>query len=143
MHRRNNLVLLCGVERVQHGARLLLRTLFHWCEQFAAARSEREMTLAPIFGRGLAADQAAFFEIAQKAAKVAGVELKRPANVRCGDVIRLRNLIEHPHLAERIGAVEVGLAQYTDLPRVKAIETTYGRNCLLARHRARVDQLVD
>src|SRR4029077_17070972 len=138
MHRRNNLVLLCGVERVQHGARLLLRTLFHWCEQFAAARSQREMTLAPVFGRSLAADQPALFEIAQKAAEVAGVELKRPANVRCSDVIRLRDLIQHPHLSERVGAVEVGLAQYANLPRVKAIETTYGRDCLLARHRARV-----
>jgi hypothetical protein len=93
MHCRNNLVLLRGVERVQHGAGLLLRTLFHRSEQFAAARSQREMTLAPVFGRGLAADQAALFEIAQKAAEVAGVELKRPANVRCGDVIRLRDLM--------------------------------------------------
>src|SRR4029077_16196224 len=123
MHRRNNLVLLRGVERVQHGAGLLLRTLFHRSEQFAAARSQREMTLAPVFGRGLAADQAALFEIAQKAAEVAGVELKRPANIRCGDVIRLRDLIEHPHLAERVGAVEVGLSQYANLPRVKPIET--------------------
>lgn len=104
---------------------------------------EREMTLAPVFGRGLAADQAALFEIAQKAAEVAGVELKRPANIRCGDVIRLRDLIEHPHLAERVGAVEVGLSQYANLPRVKAIETAHGRDCLLARHRARLGQLVD
>ena len=81
------------------------------------------------------ADQAALFEIAQDAAQIAGVEIERAADVVCGRGLVVGELVEHPHLAERIGAVEIGFAQDADLARVEAIEAAYRGDALLRRVR--------
>ena len=56
----------------------------------------------------------------------------------------MRELVQHPHFTERVGAVEVSLAQDANLPRVKAVELADGRNACPICHGARsVGKLVD
>ena len=43
---------------------------------------------------------------------------------------RMRDLVEHAHLAERVGAVEIVFAQDADLPRVKAVEAADGGDAI-------------
>ena len=45
------------------------------------------MTLPPIFCGGPAADQPAFFEIAQQPAEIAGVKIERTRNIGCREFI--------------------------------------------------------
>ncbi len=102
------------------------------------------MALAGVFCRSLAADQPTLFEIAQQAAEIAGVEIERASNVASGEPIALRQLVEHPHFAERIGAVEIGFPQDADLARIEAVEAADCCDCLLACHAGgRVAQIVD
>ncbi len=78
--------------------------------------------------------------------KIAGVEIERAADVARGDAVAVRDLVQHAHLAERVGAVEIGLAQHADLPRVEAVEAAHRGDALLrsgADIAAAVGQLVD
>src|SRR5262245_42481672 len=101
------------------------------------------MSLARILRRRLAADQPALLEIAQQAAEISRIKVERAANVARCQLVAMCQLVQNAHLPERIGAVEVCLAQYADLLGVKPIESAYRRHCLLACHKARVGKLVD
>src|SRR5580700_7973428 len=90
------------------------------------------MALPGIACRGFAFDQAAFLEIAQHAAEIAGIEIERAADLGRGRRATAGDLIKHPRLAERIGAVEKGFAQHADLPRVEAIEAADRGDALVA-----------
>ncbi len=68
------------------------------------------MALARVLGGGLARDQPALFKIAQHAAQITGVEIERASDVAGGQAIAAGNFVEHAHLAERVGAVEIGFA---------------------------------
>src|SRR5579862_2883025 len=80
------------------------------------------MALPGISRRNFAADQAAFLEIAQHAAQIAGIEIEGATDLGRGRGAAAGDLVKHPRLAERIGAVEKRLAQHADLPRVEAVE---------------------
>src|SRR5579862_665352 len=88
------------------------------------------MALPRVAGGSFAPDQPALFEIAQQARQITGVEIERAADLACGGRIRARDLVKHPRLAERIGAVEERFAQYADLPRVKAVEAAHRRDAI-------------
>ena len=92
------------------------------------------MALPSIFLRGLAADQAALLEIAQKPAEISCIEVEGARDVAGGKSVVLREFIQHPHFTERVGAVEVSLAQDTNLPRIKSIEPTDGRDACSICH---------
>src|SRR5262245_21822125 len=96
------------------------------------------MTLARIFRRRLAADQPAFLEIPQQAAEISSIKIDSAANVARCQLVAMRQLVQNAHLPERVGAVEVCLAQHADLLGVEPIESAYRRNCLLACHKASV-----
>ena len=93
------------------------------------------MTLASVFRRSFAADQSALLEIAQQAAEISCVEVKRAADVACCQAVAMRELVENTHLAERIGAIEIGFSQHADLLRIEPIESADRGDCLLACHR--------
>src|ERR1700685_829933 len=80
------------------------------------------MALPGIARRGFSLDQAAFLEVAQHAAQITGIEIERAADLGRGRGAAAGELVKHPRLAERIGAVEKGFAQHADLPRVEAVE---------------------
>src|SRR3984957_20770778 len=80
------------------------------------------MALPGVMRRGFSFDQAALLEIAQHAAEIAGIEIERAADLGCGGRAAAGELVKHPRLAERIGAVEKGFAQHADLPRVETVE---------------------
>src|ERR1700734_156528 len=98
----------------------------------AAARRERQMALPGIARGNFAADQAALLEIAQHAAQIPGIEIKRAADLGRGRGAAAGDLVEHAGLAERIGAVEKGFAQHPDLPRVEAVEAADRGDALVA-----------
>src|SRR5262245_66301762 len=101
------------------------------------------MTLARVFCRRLAADQPALLEIPQQAAEVSRIEVECAANVARCQLVAMGQFVQNAHLPERIGTIEVCLAQHADLLRVKPIESANRRDCLLACHRASVGKLVD
>ena len=88
------------------------------------------MALPGVAGRRRAPDQAAFFEIAQHAGQIAGIELERAADLARRRRVPARDLVEHARLAERIGAVEKSFAQYADLPRVEAVKAAHRRDAV-------------
>src|ERR1700733_14094206 len=90
------------------------------------------MALPGIARRCLSLDQSAFLEIAQHAAEIAGIEIERAADLGRGRGAAAGELVKHPRLAERIGAVEKGFAQHSDLPRVEAVEAADRGDALVA-----------
>src|ERR1700686_3570609 len=109
------------------------------------------MTLPGIARRGFSLDQAAFLEIAQHAAEIAGIETERAADLGRGRRAAAGDLVKHPRFAERIGTVEKGFAQHADLPRVEAVEAANRGDALVAlpdgchvsRHGASLGQILD
>src|ERR1700722_1583390 len=97
--------------------------------------------------RGFSFDQAAFLEIAQHAAQIAGIEIERPADLGRGRRAAAGDLVKHPRLGERIGTVEKGFAQHADLPRVEAVEAANRGDALVAlpdgRHDESLGQILD
>src|SRR5262249_35928615 len=85
--------LLRAIELVEHRPCLLLRALLQRRKRLASALAQSEVTLASILCRGLACNQAALLEIAQKPAEIAGIEVKRTAHDRGCDVIPVRDLV--------------------------------------------------
>src|SRR5580704_6836752 len=98
----------------------------------AAARRERQMALPGVARRDFAPDQSAFLEIAQHAAEIAGIEIERAADLGRGRGAARGDLVKHPRLGERIGAIEKGFAQHADLPRVEAVEAANRGDALVA-----------
>ena len=147
VHRRDQPRLLGGHELAEHGAGVVLRAAFQRRVSGAAARRERQMALPGVARRNFAADQAAFLEIAQHAAQIAGIEIERAADLGRGRGAAAGDLVKHPRLGERIGAVEKGLAQHADLPRVEAVEAADRGDALVAlaggRHDASLGQILD
>src|SRR5258708_36545255 len=105
------------------------------------------MALPGIARRGFAFDQAALLEVAQHAAQIAGIEIERAADLGRGRRAAAGDLVKHPRLAERIGAVEKSFAQYADLPRVEAVEAADRGDALVAlpdgRHDPSFGQILD
>src|ERR1700722_17681486 len=102
------------------------------------------MALPCVARRGFSFDQAAFLEIAQHAAEITGIEIERAAHLGRGRGAAAGDLVKHPRLAERVGAVEKGFAQYADLPRVEAVEAADRGNALAdGRHGASFEQILD
>src|SRR5271166_2265982 len=107
---------------LQHRRGILLRAPLQWCESLSAVRRQRQMALPGVAGGDVSLNQSALFEITQSPAEIAGIEIERATDVACGRRIAARDLVKHPRLAERVGAVEVSLAQHAELPRVEAVE---------------------
>src|ERR1700685_4452937 len=105
------------------------------------------MALPGIARRCLSLDQSAFLEIAQHAAQIPGIEIEGAADLGCGRRAAAGELVKHPRLAERIGAVEKGFAQHADLPRVEAVEAADRGDALVVlpngRHGASLGQILD
>src|SRR5262249_25706646 len=127
-HGCDDLCLLRGFELVEHGAGVALRTFLHRSEQLASACREREVALPPVLLRRFAADQAALFEIAKKAAEISRIKVEGARDVACSELVGMCELVEHAHFAQGVGTVQVRLAQDADLPRVEAVELADGRN---------------
>src|ERR1700730_9123490 len=90
------------------------------------------MALPRVARRGFSFDQAAFLEIAQHAAEITGIEIERAADLGRGRGAAAGDLVKHPRLGERIGAVEKSLTQHADLPRVEAVEAADRSDALVA-----------
>src|SRR5271155_3687298 len=104
------------------------------------------MALPGVAGGRLSRNQSALFEITQSPAEIAGIEIERATNVACGRRVAARDLVKHPRLAERVGAVEIGLAQHAELPRVEAVESPDSSDAALMiadRRGASVGQILD
>src|SRR5580700_7510656 len=131
----------------EHGAGIMLRPALQRRISGAAARRERQMALPGVARGNLAANQAAFLEIPQHTAQIAGIEIERPADLGRGRGTAAGDLVEHARLAERIGAVEKGFAQHADLPRVEAVEAADRGDALVAlpdgRHAPSLGQILD
>ena len=73
------------------------------------------------------------------------------ADLACRSRAAARDLVEHARLAERIGAVEKGLAQHADLPRVETVEAAHHGDAIFgdamlavpAGHETSVFQILD
>ena len=112
-------------QTLQHCSDLPLGAAFNGHERAQPARGQRKLTLASVAGRSVAGNQPALLEIAQHAAEVSGVHVQRPRNLARGRHVGMGNLVQHPELAERIGAPEIRFAQQSDMPGVKAVEMTH------------------
>ena len=151
VHGGNEPRLIGGLKLFERGPGLPLGPPLQWCERLSAGRRQRNMTLSGVAGGDLPLDQSALFEILQHAAQIAGVEIERADNLDRGRRAALGNLVEQARLAERIGAVEIGLAQHAELPRVEAVEAahrgdTFMGNAFMAvagDHGASVGQILD
>src|SRR5262245_2421880 len=95
-------------------------------ERGLAPRGEAKVALAAVGLRPCPADQAALLEALEDAAQIARVEAELAAQPRCRGPVLVRQLIEHAHLAQREGALEVALFEQADLPRVEAVEAPHG-----------------
>src|SRR5208282_3418091 len=109
-----------------------LRTLLQRRKRLAAARRQRQMALPGIAGGNAASDQSALFEVAQHAAQISGIEVERAADATGRRRMAAGDLVKHARLAKRIGAVEIGLAQHAEPPRVEAVEPAHGGDPLPA-----------
>src|SRR5208282_2281803 len=109
-----------------------LRTLLQRRKRLAAPRRQRQMALPGIADGNAASDQSALFEVAQHAAQISGIEIERAADAAGRRRTAAGDLVKHARLAERIGAVEIGLAQHAEPPRVEAVEPAHGVDPLLA-----------
>ena len=72
-----------------------------------------------------------FSKLRSDAAQIAGVEIERAADVARGRRAAIGDLVEHARFAERVGAVEKGLAQHAELPRVEAVEAAHIGNAIV------------
>jgi DNA-binding MarR family transcriptional regulator len=92
-------------------------------------------------------DQAGFFETAQQAAEITGIEVECPADIACRRQPPTSDLVNHARFAERIGAVEEVLPQHSDLARVEAVEASHRGDAALmlcnCRHAGNFGQIVD
>ena len=92
--------------------------------------------------RGAPAEEAARLEPSQDPAQIAGVEAEVAAQIGGGRRVAVGELVEHPHLGEREGAVEVVVAERADPAGVEAVEGADGVD--LAIHDVDiVNELVD
>jgi len=135
-HGGNDLRLLRAVEAGEHRCGILLRALFHRREHFASPRGQGEVALACVALGDLAVNEPAFLEVAQEPAEISHVEVERAGDIARRQFFVLGKLIEHAHLTERVGTVEIIFAQHADLPRVEAVKAANGRDRLLAGHGA-------
>ena len=132
VHRGDQLRLLGGLEPAEHRADLRAASAVRAARRSCGrARSATDGSAGRRSAKSCA-DQAALLEIAQHAAEIAGVEIERAADVARGGASPLRDLVEHARLGQRVGAVELGLAQHADLPRVEAVEAAHRGDALLA-----------
>src|SRR6516164_9628074 len=99
---------------------LLLR-----CTQPLEQRAD--LLLGPSLGRSLPADQPVSLKAAQDAAEITGIEVKLARNVACRRTPALLDLVQHPCLGERIGAVEPAALQDAEPLGVEAIEAAHRR----------------
>ncbi len=70
-------------------------------------------------------------EFAKDAAEVARVEVQLAGQLGSGGVCAVRQLVEHSHFGERVGALEIAVLQHADAAGIQAIEAANGVNTLL------------
>ncbi len=128
VHGGNQSSSLFRLEFFEGRAGVALRTAVKRREGLSPRRRQRDVALPGIARRDFSLDQSAFFEIAQRPAQVAGVEIESTDNLTRGRRTAPRDLVEEPSLAERIRAVEIGLAQHAELSGVEPVETAHGGN---------------
>jgi len=71
-------------------------------------------------------DQPLLIEILDDAAEIAGIEPQLDADVLCGQLVAMRQLVEHPRLAERERALAEMLVEHAELAGIEAVESTDG-----------------
>src|SRR5262249_44622929 len=101
---------------------LVLGVAIELCKSLAALCSQRELILPPVGGERLAGDQAAVFKVLHDAAEVARIEAQLAADLLGGQVVPVRELIDHPCLAQRVGAFVNVLVEHADLAGIGAVE---------------------
>ncbi len=111
-----------GRKLSQHCGDLILRAQVQLGKGLAALGGEAELVLPAIRGQGPAGDQALFVEALHDAAEIAGVEAELVADLLCGKVVPLRELVEHAGLAERERALSQVLVEHAKLAGVEAVE---------------------
>ena len=130
LHRIDDLPLAGRREAAEQGADVVPRPLFVRRELDAAAPGQVDQVAAGVGRRRRAADEAFRFEPPQYAAQIPGVEAQVVPQIGGGEIVAVRELVEHAHLGERVRTVEEVLAERADLARVEAVERADGGNVL-------------
>jgi hypothetical protein len=84
------------------------------------------MALPTVVFRRRPLEEAALLEVTQDPAEIARVQPEIAAKLGGRGPLAVRQLVEHAHLAEGEGALEVPLLEQADLPRVEAVEAPHG-----------------
>ena len=123
--------LIGGLELFERGAGLALGPPLQRCERLAA-RADSATWLCRVSRAETSAGSVRAF----RSSAARGSNSRRRGRARGQSRSRSASgagdLVQQPRLAERIGAVEVGLAQHAELPRVEAVEAAHGGDCVLA-----------
>src|SRR6185312_6494032 len=88
-------------QRRQHRRDLLMRSLVEPGEGLPSLGGEAELVLTAVARQGLSRDQPLLVEILDDAAEIAGVEPELDPDLLRGEVLAMRELVEHARLAQR------------------------------------------
>jgi hypothetical protein len=92
------------------------------CKGALAGRGDREMEVARVVGRALAADELLVLELPQQAAEVAGVEVEIAREFGRRRPFAMSELPEQARFGQREARVGQAFVQDADAPRVEAVE---------------------
>src|SRR4029077_7407024 len=115
-------------QRGQHGADLVVRTAVELCKSLPSLVGQAELELPPVGGERLAGDQPVFVEFLDDAAEIAGVEAELSPDLLGGQLLPVRELVEHPRLAQRERALHQMLVEHAELAGVEAVERANRRD---------------
>ena len=125
-HRLDQALLLGSGQVVEHGADLLTRAGLERRESGLATRREAQQLLAPVALGPPSLEQAAFEEAAQDAAQITQVQVELAGQLAGGGVLAVGQLVQHAHLGQREGTVQVVAPQDADAPGIQTIEAAHG-----------------
>src|SRR5438874_1312257 len=110
------------IERREHRADLLLRAALERSKHPPAEGGEPQLPATRILRRRRAGEEPLSVEAAEDPAQVAAVESELGAELGGGDSRTVRDLVHHPHLGARGGALE-------QTPRQRSEERRVGKEC--------------
>ena len=106
----------------QHRADFVLRTAFEGGLGLTPLGGQRKLVLAAIRREWFADDQATLVETLDDSAEVAGIEAEFRPDLLGRRLVAMGEFIEHPRLAQRVGALHQMLVEHPELVGVEAVE---------------------
>jgi transposase-like protein len=124
VHGSDQVLLRRWRQTFQHGGHLAPRRV----DQGARVRWPASVScrrVARIRGRARLGDQPLLVETADHPAQVARVQAQLAAQVRAGEIVPMRQLIQDAHFRQRKRAVEQVFMQHANLARIKTVEAAH------------------